>query len=76
MNALFINLSVIVLFVFGSVACCNTSDDPTDCVENIDENCACTQQYDPVCGCNGKTYGNACTAMCSGIDDFSPGACE
>ena len=38
------------------------------------EGCMCTMQYDPVC-CNGKTYGNSCTAGCQQATACVPGAC-
>jgi hypothetical protein len=63
------------LFLAFLLTGCARTVTPGDCQERPSDGRNCTMQYDPVCGCNGKTYGNACTAESVGIAKYTPGPC-
>lgn len=57
---------------FPASAQCGATDRPGTCAVRPD---ACITLYQPVCGCDGRTYGNSCSAASAGISVASNGAC-
>lgn len=53
-------------------AMCGAADHPGVCRPMPE---ACAEIYEPVCGCDGRTYGNACSAAQHGISVASEGTC-
>lgn len=49
--------------------------DATGICTKIPKDQACDASYVPVCGCDGKTYGNACAAVASGVSIDHEGEC-
>jgi hypothetical protein len=57
---------------FPETANCGRTDSPGTCAKQPE---MCITLYDPVCGCDGRTYGNSCSAAQHGISVEFKGEC-
>ena len=60
--------------LYTPAAMCGRADAPGTCTK-LPKGQACDAVYDPVCGCDGKTYGNDCSATLAGMSIDHTGAC-
>ena len=69
-------LGIILGLVLVSASCNEDDGVNGKCIEEKKDSCVVTFELNPVCGCNGTTYENPSKAECSGIDDYTIGACN